>query len=385
MRVLVLALLASWWVILPALGQSVVHVPADREVGAVQLFDGSGNPIGPSNPLAFSGGDTRAVDQSLNAATLNAAYQVTGAGGMVGFSVQGLTLSTATLTVECSNNPSGATPLWEACAADHGGTWSSTLTADGNYRLAMGGRGAVRLRVSSTGTGVITIGSVLSPASQAVILTAGNAVVGSVKLDDGSGTAITSTSSALDVNIKSSAVGGSTTNVTQLNSTTISTNNGTADAGTERVAIASNNSPVAGLGAGATGSAVPANGIYVGGQASGNLTGKIQCDKSVVYDASTSGRTKLISKVTSQKIYLCGYVFFAAGTVNVDLDYGTQTTNPCDTGTTKLTPAYQLTAQTGISDNAGEFRGMGTAATQDICINASGGVAVQATVYYTQF
>lgn len=104
------------------------------------------------------------------------------------------------------------------------------------------------------------------------------------------------------------------------------------------------------------------------------------CTKSKVYDASTNGATLLVA--AGSDMYICGYSLFAAGTVNVDLRFGTQATNPCDTGATKLTPAYQFIAQTGVVDSSPYFRGMHVPANNQLCINTSAGVAVQAVVYY---
>ena len=116
-----------------------------------------------------------------------------------------------------------------------------------------------------------------------------------------------------------------------------------------------------------------------------NVGGHITCDRSIVYDASTNGSTQLVGVVAGSGIYVCGYVIFSAGTANVKLIYGTGTT--CGTGTTSITPAYQLTAQTGVAENSAEFRGLlvpTSAAGNELCINTSAGVAVQAVVYFTQ-
>ena len=136
---------------------------------------------------------------------------------------------------------------------------------------------------------------------------------------------------------------------------------------------------------GATGSAVPANANYPGANGSGNLTGEIVCDNSVVYDASTSGSTQLVGLVSGKTIYVCGYAITTGGTAtNVKLTYGTGTA--CATGATSLTPAYQIIANGGIVDHASNhWGGMKTAASNELCINASAANAVQATVYYTQF
>jgi hypothetical protein len=110
----------------------------------------------------------------------------------------------------------------------------------------------------------------------------------------------------------------------------------------------------------------------------------ITCNAAVVYDASTSGSTQLVAAdPNGASVYVCGYAFLASGTVNVELDYGTGTA--CATGTKKIIPAYQFTAQTGMSDQSPIFRGLYAPSGTALCIKTSGGVAVQAVVYYAQF
>jgi hypothetical protein len=108
------------------------------------------------------------------------------------------------------------------------------------------------------------------------------------------------------------------------------------------------------------------------------------CNQSALYDASTSGATRLIVGDATGRIYVCGWNFWAAGTVNVGLVYGAG--GACGTGTTKMTPAYQFTAQTGIVDHLPVYTGVTPVPSgNDLCINTSAGIAVQAIVYYTQF
>ncbi len=108
------------------------------------------------------------------------------------------------------------------------------------------------------------------------------------------------------------------------------------------------------------------------------------CNQSAKYDASTSGATKLVTGVSNKQIYVCGWNLLASGTVNVSLVYGTGGT--CGTGTTAITPAFQFTAQVSDVDHLPVYTGITPVpVNNDLCINASAGVAVQAVVYYTQF
>ena len=108
------------------------------------------------------------------------------------------------------------------------------------------------------------------------------------------------------------------------------------------------------------------------------------CNRSVQYDASTNGSTKLVTGTATQRVYVCGFTFFAAGTANVKLIYGTGGT--CGAGTTAVTPAFQLTTQTGVVDKSPVYMGLlPVPVSNDLCLNTSAGVAVQAIVYYAQF
>lgn len=136
----------------------------------------------------------------------------------------------------------------------------------------------------------------------------------------------------------------------------------------------------------ATGAAPPSKAIYLGANTSGAtgglLQGLIQCDSTAIYDASTNGSTELVALTSGRTIYVCGYTIMAGGTVNVKLIYGTGTA--CATGSNNMTPAYQLTAQAGVSDQSPFSRGLKTASANALCINTSAGVAAQAIVYYAK-
>lgn len=76
----------------------------------------------------------------------------------VGFRFDGVTASAAVLTIETCANYNAGTPHWEATPAlNSGGSWSSTVTADGDYRVGITSKSAVRVRVSTTGTGFVVV------------------------------------------------------------------------------------------------------------------------------------------------------------------------------------------------------------------------------------
>ncbi len=172
-------------------------------------------------------------------------------------------------------------------------------------------------------------------------------------------------------------------NVSQINGVTPLMGAGNTGTGSQRVTIATDQVALAGLGAGATGSAVPANAVYSGERNSSGLAGHIGCDSSAVYDASTSGSTQIVALTSGQTIYVCGFVLFSGGTANVKLVYGTGTN--CATSPANMTPAFQLTAQTGASYGNGEGVVVQTAGSNALCVNSSAAVAVQALVTYTKF
>jgi hypothetical protein len=119
----------------------------------------------------------------------------------------------------------------------------------------------------------------------------------------------------------------------------------------------------------------------------GTPTQLVVCNQEAQYDTNTNGLTQIIGPVSGKRIYVCGYSFFAAGTVSVNLNQGTGTN--CATGTNnKMSPTYQLTGQTGIVDSRTFGASTGpniSVAGQALCIQTNAAVAVQARVQYAQF
>lgn len=121
----------------------------------------------------------------------------------------------------------------------------------------------------------------------------------------------------------------------------------------------------------------------VGTTQGGVTVAQIGCNVAVTYDASTIGSTQLVPLAAGQTIYICGYSIFANGTAAVEIDSGTG--SACATGTVKIVPAYQLQAQSGMSDQSPIYRGLKTAVSAALCIKSSAAVPVQAIIYYAQF
>lgn len=172
-----------------------------------------------------------------------------------------------------------------------------------------------------------------------------------------------------------------------------SSGNGTSDSGTGRVAIASNNTAVAGLGAGATGSAPPVNAVLMGGLASGatgGLTSAIAvCDTSKGVNVTTATTTLMVTGVSGRQVRVCGLKLVTAAANNVQFISGTGAT--CGTGTTGI-GGGGTTAASGdnYAANGGSAYGGGlgqlftTTATGDsLCVVTSANTQLSGIITYT--
>jgi hypothetical protein len=146
-------------------GVAITVVPMGIDVNGFAVPCGSstvvtGCGIGGA-PSAVVTSDTRAT-ASLAAGTLNATVSVALNGsGTVAFSYTGLTASAATLTAEASDD---AGTTWAAvnCEAPATGALTTTITVDGQCRINAAGRTNARLRVSTAGSGTVTVVSNVS-------------------------------------------------------------------------------------------------------------------------------------------------------------------------------------------------------------------------------
>jgi hypothetical protein len=201
-------------------------------------------------------------------------------------------------------------------------------------------------------------------------------------------------------------------NESQINGVTPAMGNGTTTTGVQRVTLSSDSTgqvaiagtPTVVLGAGSAlagkvgvdqTTAGSTNLVATSAQGSAAYINDVACDKAVLYDASTSGSTQLVAISASTHVYICGFTLFSAGTVNVGLIAGTGTacasaaSGANNVGTSgaaaKLTPAYQLVAQTGLKEPSpthGYLIDAGSA--NAVCLNTSAGIAVQFEMYYSQ-
>ncbi len=108
-------------------------------------------------------------------------------------------------------------------------------------------------------------------------------------------------------------------------------------------------------------------------------------ERSVAINIRAAATTQLVAASGVTLIYVTSWDVLANSAGVFTLEYGTTTTNPCDTGTTALTGTYSFAAQSGISRSGG-FRPLfiipqGNA----LCVISSGASASFAgSLSYTQ-
>jgi hypothetical protein len=174
-------------------------------------------------------------------------------------------------------------------------------------------------------------------------------------------------------------------NVAQINGNTTST----AATGVQKVGIVGN----AGASVdGATGAAPPANVIYVGGLGSGatggDLIGLPVSDTYKVINISTATTTLLITGVSGRQVRIGAIHFIAAGADNVALIEGTGAT--CGTGTAGMAggttsgSGYNLVANQGYTFGSGVGTVIQTVTTGDsVCSVTSAAVQLSGGIEYT--
>lgn len=107
------------------------------------------------------------------------------------------------------------------------------------------------------------------------------------------------------------------------------------------------------------------------------------CNLVAAISVNTAATTQLVALSSGKTIYVCGVNFVAAGTTNVTLEYGTGVN--CGTGTTAISGAYPLAAQSGVAMAVGLGSIFRTPASQALCIVNSAAVQVSGFISYTQY
>ncbi len=298
-------------------------------------------------------------------------------------------------------------------------TGSPTYTTAQTSPLSLTTAGALRTDASATtqpvsGTVSITANSAVNVAQiNGVTTTTGNGVSGTgvqrVTLASDSTGQVTLAAGA---NTIGALTANQSVNTAQVNGVTVLTGTGATGTGAQRVTVATDSATVAGsasIPAGtnlmgkvgldqttpgttngvqdastsATGSAVPAKASFMGANSAGNLTGLIQADSSASVSISTATTTQIVALSSTKKIYVTAYSLIAGGTGNVTFEYGTGSN--CGTGTTVLTGALPLVANSGIATGSGLGPVLVVPASNALCILTSAGVQISGSVAYTQF
>lgn len=189
------------------------------------------------------------------------------------------------------------------------------------------------------------------------------------------------------------------TNESQINSVTPLMNNGVSGTGSQRVNIASDNTPFlvkveGNAGAAfdaATGAAPPANAILHAGLGSGATGGLMLaipvCDSTFNINISTATTTLAVTGVSGRHVRICALDMVAAAADNVGIISGTGAT--CGTGTaaivgTTAATGYNFPANGGIAIGSGIGQIKRTVATGDsVCIVTSAGTQLSGTIAYT--
>jgi len=187
------------------------------------------------------------------------------------------------------------------------------------------------------------------------------------------------------------ASGPWSSNMTQVGGTAINTSNGTSSAGDPRINIASDNSAIANWGQGATGSAVPANAVFIAGKGSGNLLAPTVCDNWT--NINVTANTQLITGTASKQSYICSINIVVGAATNVAIVEGTGTT--CGTGTAAVpgtsggstaATGWNFSANGGIAqgNDLGAIARTATAA-DNVCILVSAANQVSGGISWTQY
>lgn len=341
-----------------------------------------------------TGASTSALQSTINT-TLGSPFQ---AGGSIGNTTFTVTQGTGTsLHMVCDGGTCGSVSPADASTftpstttqATVGGFFQTTATNNALTNLQMGAMQLTAQRAlfvnfrNASGT---EIGTSSTPVQVSLANTGSNATAVNIAPVDSGGTTVTNTTAhAIKIFPVDPATG------TAL--TVPSSGNGTSDAGTSRVAVISNNSPVAGFGVGATGSAPPVNAVLNGGLGSGAtgglLTGITVCDTSKGINVTTATTTLMVTGVSGRQVRVCALSLVTAAANNVQFISGTGAT--CGTGTTGIGgggttsgSGYNFAANGGLTIGSGLGQLFTTTATGDsLCAVTSASTQLSGIITYT--
>lgn len=118
------------------------------------------------------------------------------------------------------------------------------------------------------------------------------------------------------------------------------------------------------------------------GPAPAQQRGPIYCQSTAKYDAAAAASLRLVTGISGNSIYICGYTLAAAAANNLSISTGTGTN--CGTGTTVITPVWQFAAAGNLTIEGAFWKGLLVPPLTDVCITSSGAVASQAVIFYSQ-
>ncbi len=264
-----------------------------------QLVDGTGTTVDTSTPgivkiNAVSVPSVVSQEASVPSAITNLQTTATSNGDGTVFDITGY----ATVVLSVQGSLGGGSTVNFEVSADGGTNWTAinglnvgttttgaSTTTTGDWTFNTAGYGKIRARVSSYGSGSITVRGVAS-----VVAGSGGGAGG------GGGGSVTS-------------------NLTQINGTTVSQGNGTAGSGTQRIAVSSDNTPFPTIVSGAAKGATAANSATVSSVNS-------DCNALDVFmkggTISVSGGSSAIAPGTAAT-YVSSDVPFAPGTSATDV------------------------------------------------------------------
>lgn len=133
----------------------------------------------------------------------------------------------------------------------------------------------------------------------------------------------------------------------------------------------------------APGSAAPSRALAMGARSGANLVAVSQANATAAINVSTATTTQLVALSSGQVIHVTAASVISAGTGNITFVYGTGTA--CGTGTTSITGAYPLIANSGLSIGSGLGPVFVVPAGNALCVTTSAAVQMSGHVAYTQF
>jgi hypothetical protein len=108
--------------------------------------------------------------------------------------------------------------------------------------------------------------------------------------------------------------------------------------------------------------------------------------QSVAINITNATTTQLVAPSGSTPIYVTAWDVLASSASGFALEYGTKTTNPCDTGAKALTGAYSFVAQSGLSRSGGPQPLYVIPQGNALCAATSGvSVSLAGSLSYTQY